>query len=200
LLSPVAPSTFSTLEPMRYLQLIYIFLTLMLGAFAGKYLLKASAWRWAAFLLLSYGGMAYAQQQLFPASRHIELPGEAPVNPWVQAFDWIRQNTPQDAYFAVDPYYMSAPGDDYHSFRALAERSALADAVKDPGIVSKEPELGSAWASQVDAASAWKHFGPADFERLRAEFGVNWVLVANAQNAGLNCRWHNDRLSVCRIP
>lgn len=158
LLNPKAPPTFYTLEPMRYLQLIYLFMTLVLGAYAGKYLLKASVWRWALFLLLANGGMAYAQRQIFPSSYHIELPGEAPANQWVQAFDWIRQNTPQDAYFAVDPYYMSAPGNDNHSFRALAERSALADAVKDPGIVTKAPELGAAWASQVQAASGWKHF------------------------------------------
>jgi hypothetical protein len=200
LLNPKDPLTFYTLEPMRYLQLIYLFMTLVLGAYIGKYLLKASTWRWAIFLLVANGGMAYAQRQLFPFSHHIELPGEAPVNPWVQAFDWIKQNTPQDAYFAVDPYYMTAPGNDNHSFRALAERSVLADAVKDPGIVTKEPELGAAWASQVQAASGWKHFQRGDFERLKAEFGVDWALVNNAQADGLDCRWHNDMLSVCRIP
>ncbi len=40
----------------------------------------------------------------------------------------------------------------------------------------------------------------ADFERLKAEFGVNWALVANEQASQLNCQWHNDTLSVCRIP
>jgi hypothetical protein len=59
------------------------------------------------------------------------LPGRASANPWLQAFDWIRQNTPTDAYFALDPEYMAAPGEDYHSFRALAERSQLADNIKD---------------------------------------------------------------------
>jgi len=29
---------------------------------------------------------------------------------------------------------------------------------------------------------------------------VDWVLVLNPQTAGLDCRWHNGELAVCRIP
>jgi len=43
---------------------------------------------------------------------------------------------PVDAYFALDPDYMAAPGEDYHSFRALAERSQLADNIKDASMVT----------------------------------------------------------------
>ena len=42
----------------------------------------------------------------------------------------------------MDPNYLAAPGEDYHSFRALAERSQLADAIKDTAVVTKVPELG----------------------------------------------------------
>ena len=41
-----------------------------------------------------------AQRRQFPASEHVELPGRASSNAWVQAFLWARSNTPQDAYFA----------------------------------------------------------------------------------------------------
>jgi hypothetical protein len=122
------------------------------------------------------------------------------ANTWLQAFDWIKHNTPEDAYFALDPKYLAAPGEDYHSFRALAERSQLADAIKDTSVVTKVPELGPAWKQQVDAQQGWPRFQLADFERLKAEFGVNWVLVAYPQPAGLDCRWHNGVVAVCQVP
>ncbi len=200
ILSPAAPFGFSTLEPMRYLQLVYIFLTLIGGAYLGKHILKANAWRWAVFLLLANGGMFIAQRQLFASTEHIELPGRASSNPWLQAFQWIRNNTPTDAYFAVDPNYIAASGEDYHSFRALAERSVLADALKDTASVTKEPSLGPAWDNQVAAQAGWPSYKLADFERLKAQFGVNWVLVNYPQTPGLSCAWHNSTLSVCQVP
>jgi hypothetical protein len=130
----------------------------------------------------------------------LELPGRAPANPWLQAFAWIRVNTPEDAYFALDPHYMEAPGEDFHGFRALAERSQLADAVKDAAVVTQVPELGTVWANQVTAEEGWRSFKLADFERMKTAFGVDWVLVAYPQPSGLACRWHNDSLAVCQIP
>jgi hypothetical protein len=200
ILAPHSWIVLSALEPMRYLHLVYVFLTLVGGAYLGKYVLKAHVWRWAVFLLVINGSMFVAQRQLFANTEHLELPGRVSANPWLQAFDWIRRNTPQDAYFALDPHYMAAPGEDYHSFRALAERSALADAIKDTSVVTKVPELGPAWKRQGKAQQGWTTFQLADFERLKAEFGVDWVLVSYPQPAGLACRWHNQSLSVCQIP
>jgi hypothetical protein len=200
ILSPAAPIGFSTLEPMRYLQLVYIFLTLIGGAYLGKYILEAKVWRWAVFLLLANGGMFIAQRQLFAATEHIELPGRASSNQWLQAFDWIRCNTPTNAYFAVDPNYMAASGEDYHSFRALSERSVLADALKDTASVTKEPSLGPAWDQQVASQAGWPAYKLADFERLKTQFGVNWVLVNYPQTPGLLCAWHNSTLAACQVP
>lgn len=188
------------LQPMRYLQLVYFFMVLVGGCLVGKYLLKASSLRWAAFLVLINVGMLASQRALFPSSEHFELPGRASSNPWFEAFAWIRESTPVDAYFAMDPYYLSAPGEDYHSFRALAERSQMADMVKDPAVVTQVPELGPDWERQADATAGWKNFDLADFRRLKKDFGVNWVLVSYPAPAGLNCAWHNVRLSVCPIP
>jgi hypothetical protein len=188
------------LQPMRYLQIVYFFLALIGGAYIGKYLLKASVWRWATFLLVFNGTMLAAQCAEFDSSRHIEWPGSAPANPWLQTFAWVRLNTPQDAYFALDPWYMQARGEDYHSFRALAERSQLADAIKDTAVVTQIPELAEDWDRQVEAQQGWKDFKLADFERLKAKFGVDWVVVRYPQPDGLACRWHNDQLAVCQIP
>jgi hypothetical protein len=200
ILGPQSLIGLSTLEPMRFLHLVYVFMALVGGAYLGRYVLRARIWRWALFLLLANGGMLLAQRELFPGSEHIELPNRTPANPWLQAFDWIKHNTPEDAYFAIDPKYMAAPGEDYHSFRALAERSQLADAIKDTSVVTKVPELGPAWKQQLDAQVGWAHFQLADFERLKEEFGVNWVVVSYPQPAGLVCRWHNAVVSVCQIP
>ncbi len=200
ILSPAAPIGMTTLEPMRYLQLVYFFLALIGGATLGRYVLKARVWRWAVFLIVANGGMFIAQRQLFASSPHIELPNVATANPWLQAFDWIRQNTPQDAYFALDPNYTNAPGEDCHGFRALAERGMMADANKDTSTVTKQPTLAWKWKRQVVAREGWSSFKLADFERLKAEFGVDWALVNYPPPAGLDCRWHNGSLAVCRIP
>jgi hypothetical protein len=82
----------------------------------------------------------------------------------------------------------------------LAERSQLADALKDTAVVTQVPDIGPVWERQVAAQEGWTHFQLADFERLKAEFGVNWVLVSYPQPAGLACEWHNDLLTVCRVP
>ncbi|HKD60469.1 MAG TPA: hypothetical protein VKB47_08410 [Terracidiphilus sp.] len=188
------------MQPMRFLQIIYFFLTLVGGCLLGKFLLKTSAWRWAIFLLMINVGMFASQRALFAGTEHLELPGMQSANPWMQSFAWIRQNTPAGAYFAMDPDYLAAPGEDYHSFRALAERSQLADAVKDTAVVTQVPELGPDWERQVDATAGWQAFRLADFERLKREFRVDWALVSYPAPDGLNCQWHNASLSVCRIP
>ena len=188
------------MQPMRFLHLIYFFLTLVGGCLLGRYLLKGNAWRWAVFLILINAGMFASQRALFSGSDHLELPGMQSSNPWLQSFAWIRMNTPTNAYFAMDPYYLAAPGEDYHSFRALAERSQLADMVKDPSVVTQVPELGPAWERQVDATDGWLNFKLADFERLKRNLGVDWVIVSYPQPQGLPCKWHNLRLSVCEIP
>jgi len=200
LLGPQSLIAFSALEPMRYLHLIYIFLALVGGCYLGRYLLKDRVGRWALFLLIVNGPMFYVQRQLLASTPHLELPGSVPANPWLQAFDWIKHNTPADAYFALDPHYLEAPGEDYHGFRALAERSSLADAVKDTSVVTKIPQLGPLWKEQTQAQSGWSHFQLADFQRLKFRFGVDWVLVSYPQSAPLNCHWHNNTLAVCQIP
>lgn len=200
MLAPPEWIRLTPLQPMRYLQLVYFFMVLAGGGLLGRYVLRGKVGRWAVFLLAVNGGMLWSQCAEFSASQHLEWPGRKPANPWLQAFAWIRTNTPVDAYFALDPYYLRAPGEDYHGFRALAERSQLADAVKDAAAVTQVPELSEVWNRQVTAEQGWSHFRLADFERLKREFGVDWVLVARVQTAGLDCRWHDQSLAVCAIP
>jgi len=69
-----------------------------------------------------------------------------------------RGHTPKSAVFGIDPDYMLLPGEDQHGFRAVAERSVLADEVKDSGAVSLFPQLASHWKDQVRAESGWETF------------------------------------------
>jgi hypothetical protein len=200
LLAPPSLERLTPLQPMRYLQLVYIFMALAAGGLLGRFLLKAHIGRWALYLLVFNGGMFLVQWELIDDGAHLELPTGATANPWLQAFDWIRRNTPTDAYFALDPRYLAAPGEGFHGFRALAERSQLSDGIKDTAVVTEVPSLAPVWHAQQLALAGWQRFQAADFERLKARFGVNWVLVNYPQPTGLKCRWHNEAVTVCQIP
>jgi hypothetical protein len=144
--------------------------------------------------------MFYAGRQLFPATPHLELPDCAPGNDWVSAFLWVRDNTPIDAYFALDPQHMELPGEDQHGFRAIAERSMLADKVKDSGAVTMFPVLAESWQEQVRAEEGWKNFQSGDFHRLGQRFGVTWIVLANPGVPGVSCPYQNRTLRVCGLP
>jgi hypothetical protein len=151
--------------------------------------------------------MYYAQRQMYPATAHLELPGVEPQNDWLQAFAYIRESTPIDSLFALDPHYMTLSGEDYHGFRALAERSALADYEKDGGMAARVPRLAPRWLKEVNAQNGWRNFQAADFQRLEREFGVTWVIIPRpdvhfAQDQGgqgMMCPYGNRRLQVCRL-
>jgi hypothetical protein len=187
------------MQPMRYLHLVYIFMAVLGGGLIGERLLRGHVWRWVALFLPLALGMFVAQRQLFAGTEHIELPGVASQNPWLRAFAWVRENTPTDAYFALDPYYMQLPGEDYHSFRALAERSELADAVKDAAVATQVPDLAPLWEQQTQAVAGWRHFQKQDFLRLQQEFGVDWIVVQGGGVEGLECPYKNDAVAVCKL-
>lgn len=195
---PASMARFAELQPMRDLHLLYILLFVFSGGLLGEFVLQNHFWRWALLFVPLCGGMTYAQFQLFPDSPHLELPWTAPRNQWVDAFLWIRRHTPIDAYFALDPDHMEMAGEDQHGFRGLAERSMLADRVKDSGAVTMFPALAETWKQQVTAQDGWKNFGEADFRKLKMEYGVDWVVVARTAT-GLDCPYANSLLKVCRI-
>lgn len=190
---------FLEIQPMRSFQLIYILLFVVAGGLMSEYVLKNGWWRWLVLFTPLCAGMSYAQRQLFPSTVHIEWPGRKTGNEWVQAFIWIRENTPVNAYFALDPDHMRQPGEDQHGFRAVAERSMLADRVKDSGAVTMFPALANDWLEQVSDQESWKRFGLPDFERLRQKYGVNWVVLQRPGVVGLSCPYTNAMILVCRI-
>ena len=199
ILWPAQLERFRSFEPMRFLHLVYLLFVLLAGGLLGRYVLKRHALRWLLLFVPLSGGMFYAQRQMYPATSHLELPDAASRNGWVEAFRWISRNTPVDSQFALDPRYMELPGEDYHGFRALAERSVLADAVKDAGMVARVPRLAPRWQREVEAQRGWRDFQRPDFLRLQREFGVDWVVLQVPGVDGLSCPYRNSQVVVCRV-
>ena len=197
---PPSLAVLARVQPMRSLHLLYIVLFVFIGGMLGEYVLKGRIWLWLVLFLPLGTGMFFAQRALFPASAHIEWPGAAPKNPWTEAFLWARENTPQDALFALDPHFMAVPGEDAVGFRCVAERSRIADRVKDIGVVSMFPPLAEEWLAQVDALRDWKNFNRNDFARLRANYNVSWVVVQRSSNVVLDCPHENSVVRVCHTP
>lgn len=196
-------------EPMRYLHLVYMLFFLIVGGLLGRYVLKGHVYRWILLFVPLAAGMFYAQRQMYPATPHLELPGVPPRNPWLQAFTWISKNTPVDDFFALDPHYTILPGEDYHGFRALAERSVLADYEKDGGMAARVPHLAPRWLKEVAAQKDWRNFQPQDFLRLKQDFGVSWIVLSRADalgpghffplGKGITCLYLNLEVRVCRL-
>ncbi len=193
---------FAELQPMRSLHLVYILLFVISGGWVADWAF-ASGFMLRFFLLVALAatntGMFYAQRQLFPATPHIEWPGRNTANGWVRAFLWVRDHTPTDGYFALDPDHMRLPGEDQHGFRAIAERSMLADRVKDSGAVSMFPALAQSWSEQVQSEEGWSHFQGRDFELLRERYGVDWMVLQQPGTDGLECPYSNPTVLVCRM-
>jgi hypothetical protein len=197
---PARFESLARLQPLRSLHLLYMAMFVVMGGFVGEYVLQNRAWRWLTLFVPLSAAMLMAQLALFPASAHVEWPGRAPRNQWAQAFDWIRKNTPVDAVFALDPEYMQIPGEDEIGFRCRAQRSRLADANKDNGVVSMFPPLAETWWEQVKAQTPWKNFRSEDLARLKQKYGVSWVVVQQPGVAGLDCVYQNSAVQVCRLP
>ena len=184
---------------MRSFQLIYIVMFLLLGGLIGEYILQEKVWRWLLLFVPLSVGMYCVDRSMYPASRHLELPGRAIINPWQQAFLWARDNTPQDAVFALPPRYLLLRGEDVHGFRAIAERSMLADWVKDSGVASVFPQMAPEWEKEQQLTAGWEQYTARDFHALADRSPATWAIVQPMQAAGLNCPYRNRAVAVCRL-
>ncbi|HEV3202498.1 MAG TPA: hypothetical protein VGZ73_31610 [Bryobacteraceae bacterium] len=196
---PVRLENYTRLQPMRAFHLLYVVFFVLVGGLIGEYALKSSAWRWLGLFVPLVTSMWLLQQSEFPSSSHIEWPGAGYRENWTSAFLWVRDHTPKDAVFALDPNYMLRRGEDEHGFRAIAERSALADNIKDSGAVSLFPQLADHWKQQVEAQSGWEHFQRSDFDGLAKHYAVTWIVTQRPGPVGLTCPYINNELAVCRM-
>jgi hypothetical protein len=75
----------------------------------------------------------------------------------------------------------------------------MADRVKDSGAVSMFPQLAETWRAQVRSLDGWKDFKKPDFERLRQQYGVTWVLLQTKTLPDLPCPYQKSTVLVCRL-
>jgi hypothetical protein len=195
------------MQPLRIFQMVYVVMTLVLGAALAERVLQRRPMRWVLVFSALAAVMVAAERRTFPASKHLELPyglvGEDSAdrgNPYERAFAWIGGNTPRDAVFALDAQYITKPGEDSQSFRAIAERSVLPDFSKDGGVVTNKPELAAAWW-QGQVAQAELSTKP-DAQRLAVlrPLGVTWVVLERGAVTAFLCEYTNEAVKVCRLP
>lgn len=192
---------FARLQPLRSFHLITLVFVLLLGGVIGEYLARERNWVPVAIAVPLAAGMFLVARQTYPNSAHIEVPSKTSSNPWVNTLLWIRQNTPTDAVFAVDSRYFKDEPADVHGFRAISERSALADYYKDGGVVSLFPALAVEWQEMSNATYGLNHFSPAQFQRLKQEYPeVTWTVIHGNAPQGMDCPYHQRAYSVCQIP
>jgi hypothetical protein len=94
---------------------------------------------------------------------------------------------------------MLQPGEDSQGFRAIAERSALAENIKDSGAVSLFPQLADEWKAEVNAQRHWASFRRGDFETLARHYPVTWIVTECPAPPGVTCPYRSGELAVCRI-
>jgi hypothetical protein len=194
----IVPSRRLPVQPMRELHIVYFVTMLLAGAWIEQRFLRGRLhYRLLFFVPLT--AAVLVAQPAFPSSPHVEWPGRPPDNGWVEAFEWSRQNTPVDALFALDPFYLRRTSADTHSFRALGQRSMLAEAVHDLSPAAMSPELGARWMAESKDLAGWQRFTRDDFERIRSKYGVGWVILAQPHPPDLVCPFANDSAAVCRL-
>jgi hypothetical protein len=189
------------LQPLRAFQIVYELMILLLGAWLGTHVLKNRPWRWAIFLLALGTPMFFAQRATFPNSAHIEWPNAAPINPWQQAFLWVRTHTPTAALFALDAHYITqGRHEDAQCFRAIAQRSALPDYSKDGGEASITPALTALWATG-EAAQEDLETKPDALRLAKLQpLGVTWLILEITSPTAFSCPYRNLTVKVCRLP
>lgn len=188
------------LQVLRSFQIIYILFFLLLGSLLGQFVLGRRWWAWAGGFTAVAAIMFTVQLSIYPALKHVEWPWARSHNPWAQAFLWIRYNTPQDAYFALDPYYQQLPQEDTLGFRAMTERSVLPDWSKDGGIAAIDPALAQPWWNQVTQTRNFSRWN--DLQRIQtlAPYGVNWIVLPASTPTLFACPYQNSAVRVCRLP
>jgi hypothetical protein len=192
--------TFARLQPLRTFHLITIVFVVLIAGVFGEYVAKNRAWATGALAAGLAVGMFFVARATYPNSSRIELPSRTSSNGWVRTLLWIRQNTPIDAVFAVDSRYLRDDDTDAHGFRAIAERSALADYYKDSGAASLFPQLAGEWKQMSEATNGLNHFNGADFRRLKSQYApVSWTVIHGTAPQGLACPYQDSGYAVCRV-
>jgi hypothetical protein len=73
-------------------------------------------------------------------------------------------------------------------------------------MAARVPPLAPRWLREVTALNGWRTFQPADFERLKNDFGVTWIVLSRADaefsappSNVMVCPYANQDVKVCRL-
>jgi hypothetical protein len=196
---------FARVQPLRCFHLVTLVFLVFLGGLVGEYAGRIRG-RIGAFIVpvlcLGVATLMFAvERNIYPETPHIEWPSmKTSSNAWVDTLLWVRANTPHNAVFAVDSRYFMDPGVDTHGFRAISQRSELADYFKDGGAVAIFPRLAPEWKQMSDATYGLNHFTAADFTRLAHAYPVTWALIRGSAPPGMDCPYQQRGYAVCKIP
>jgi hypothetical protein len=188
------------LQPLRIFHVVYIVMLLVVGTFMAATFLQRDPVRWVAVGVVLGALMFFVQNNTFPHSAHIELPWSTPVNDWERGFVWIRDNTPKNASFALDARYIDSPGEDAHSFRAVAERSSAPDYTKDGGIAAIDPSLTAEWAAGEAIQAGLTDDSDQQRREKLAQAHIQWLVLESRSTTKFNCPYQNKSMKVCRVP
>ena len=189
------------LQPLREFHILYLLFFLILGAgLAHATFHRGRWWMGATALGLTALAMLLTQQYAYPSLQHVEWPWVQPSNPWEQAFLWIRNNAPPNAFFAVDPEYQNRPNEDTVGFRAMAERGVMADRSKDGGIAAIDPALAERWWQQTQTMRGFAHWNDGERTQSLAPYGVTWIVLPAAARTRFACPYRNAEVMVCQLP
>jgi hypothetical protein len=194
---PAGPYLLVPFQVLRSFHLIYCAGILLCGG-ALAALARHTRWLPPILLIGLFAVMFQVERLEWPGGRRLEFPGLAPANPYVQAFLWIRTNTPRNAVFAFNPQLVYRAGEDEQGFRALSERDQLADD-KDAGVVAVIPSLAPRWVAQRNAESAVDSMSDAARRANLSPLGVTWLLLPPMSATTLPCPWRNQVLQVCHL-
>jgi hypothetical protein len=184
------------LQVLRTFHIIYVVGVLLAGGMLGS--LTRNRF-WYAVYCVVLGAIFAGQMLTYPASNHVEWPGLLPRNQWEQAFQWIRANTPENAVFAMDAGYIEDPGEDSQGFRAVAERSALADWYKDGGVASIFPAAAEPWWRELQATRGVDRTTDQEREARLTPLGATWILLPVQASTAFPCPYRNRAVRVCRL-
>lgn len=187
------------LQPLRIFHAVYMVMFLLVGAFVAGTFLERDPVRWAAICIVLGALMFFVQLETFPNSSHVELPWRSPANDWERGFVWVRDHTPRDATFALDPRYIDSPGEDAQNFRAVAERSSVPDYTKDGGIAAIDPALTEEWVVGEKISAGLATASDDERRASLAQAGVGWVVLPSALATALNCPYQNRSMKVCSV-
>ncbi|HEX4022588.1 MAG TPA: hypothetical protein VHX63_15690 [Acidobacteriaceae bacterium] len=193
------PFQLASLQPLRAFHLIYLIFFLVLGSVLGQFLLRRHTVAW----ILCFGTVAAimltVQIRTYPDLAHVEWPWSTPQNPWEQAFLWIRGNTPDNSFFALDPRYQSLPHESTLGFRAAAERSALPDWSKDGGVAAIDPKIAPEWFAEATLEDHWSRWSDQERAQRLAPYHVDWVVLSTSRPTNLPCPYQNALVRVCQL-